>query len=783
MPSSLISLYRRSTLRMFFFFAAASFTLTAVVWAQEPVSEPTGRAQRKQTLEKQLKSILNELDQLKQDDQPAPISPAPGEPAPSEIVEQPEQEGPAPEISLEDMSVTSRRIQKHPEGVTITATPRNEYDSQPTRTMRESLESLPGLVVRQANGPRDFSISLRGSGVKTSFAIRDLKIYEDGISQTQSDGLSRLDMNDPWFMRSVEVVAGASSSLYDNYALGGMVHFKTRRGSDINGVEAFLSGGSFGYQKYAFAVGQEYSTLDISMFGSQQLEDGFIRNSNYNTQTINLNFRFRVDDKQNFYFKAVTNWLDTRVPTRLTQSQFNNDPRQAGGISPSTDALRLGQGRIDRRTIVGGLYERQLDANTVLTIEADYDVKDINQTFTQITDNVNPNYKHYTDLRHDGRLLEMPLRSYVGFFVNNMEQEGQTFTNLGDFHGTRGTLAQNNRGTVRNIGGRFREELEFVPKWTLAGGFGFEQSMLSVHTINYCSSTAPAPCTPGAVNSRADANRTFYNYAPEMSLTWKPAEGYRHWIRASTGYGIPTFGNLTTGLDGLAGTNFTVKPQKNLNLEIGTDSKLHKTLSVHLVGFMVWFKDEIISQTNPLTNGSFAVNADSSQYRGVEVGYDWRPVTGWRLSGAYTHIESEYINFTDQFRATGASPITQVVRDGKQVPNVPKDVLNFKEEYYHPSGWGAWFETSYWNSYFLNNGNTVGAPSYWLLNVNINKLVEIKNPYIRFAKLYLQLDNILDKTYVASGNVAADTTIDANKTLFFAGYGRAIYGGVTFGLF
>ena len=27
-------------------------------------------------------------------------------------------------------------------------------------------------------------------------------------------------------------------------------------------------------------------------------------------------------------------------------------------------------------------------------------------TFSQITDNVNPNYKHYTDLRHDGRSAE-----------------------------------------------------------------------------------------------------------------------------------------------------------------------------------------------------------------------------------------------------------------------------------------------------------------------------------------------------------------------------------------
>ena len=125
--------------------------------------------------------------------------------------------------------------------------------------MKESMESLPGVVLRQANGPRDFSMMIRGQGAKTSFAVRDIKIYEDGFIQTQSDGLSRLDIQDPWFMRSVEVTRGASSSLYDNYALGGMVHFSTRRGSDINGVETFLSGGSFGYHKEALAVGTAIS--------------------------------------------------------------------------------------------------------------------------------------------------------------------------------------------------------------------------------------------------------------------------------------------------------------------------------------------------------------------------------------------------------------------------------------------------------------------------------------------------------------------------------------------
>jgi iron complex outermembrane recepter protein len=730
--------------------------------------------QRERELRDQLQNILNELDQLQQTEPDAPVEATP----PSAIVERKESEGAeaVPEYELADVSIVSNRVQRRPEGISLAATPQSETDSQPTRTMRESMESLPGVVLRQANGPRDFSISIRGSGVKTSFAVRDIKMYEDGFIQTQSDGLSRLDIHDPWFMRSVEVLRGASSSLYDNYALGGMVHFRTRRGSDINGFETFFSGGSYGYQKYAFAVGKQYTNVDISLFASNVIEDGFIRHSDYNTQTLNFNFRVKADDHQNLYFKAITNWLDTRVPTRLTQSQFNNDPRQAGGINAATDAVLLGQRRLDRRNIIGGMYENQLNANTVLTIEGDYDVKDINQTFTQITDNVNPNYKSYADLRHDGRLLDMPLRSYVGFFVNNMEQEGNTFTNLQDFFGTRGTLAQNSRGTIRNIGGRFREELEFVPKWILAAGLGFEQSMVSAQTINYNAA--------GAVSSRANVDRTFYNWAPEMSLSWRPADGYRHWVRGSTGYGIPGFTNLLTNpFTGLAGTNFDLKPQKNLNVEIGTESRLHKTLTVQLVGFMVFFKDEIISQVVSNTGGTASINADSSQYKGIEFLYDWRPLDGLRLSGAYTHIDAKYVNFSDQFLIGGVP--TPVVRDGKVVPNVPTDVLFLKGEYDHvPSGWGGWLESSYYNSYFLNNNNTIGIPAYWVINANLHKTFEVQNnKYIRFAKFFLQLDNIADKTYAASGNVVADSTPDASKTLFFAGYGRAFYAGVTLGLF
>ncbi|MGD9851906.1 MAG: TonB-dependent receptor family protein [Nitrospirales bacterium] len=760
--------YATVRLCLLFLFSTAPLPVLA---ASEPIvsASQEGLIQQQQDLEQELDRLNKRLQEVR-----AKLSELRQTPATQETEERQQVQTRLQDeetVTLDEISIVSTRILKRPEGISFSATPQSETELQPTRNMKEAMESLPGVVLRQANGPRDFSISIRGSGVKTSFAIRDLKIYEDGFIQTQSDGLSRLDMHDPWFMRSVEVIRGAASSLYDNYALGGMAHFKTRRGSDIKGVETFFSGGSFGYHKEAVAIGQEFNNLDISLFMSNVAEEeGYIDHSDYNTQTLNFNFRHNINDKHSVYFKAITNWLDTRVPTRLTKTQFEADPRQAGSLT-----LARNQQRVDRRTILGAMYEVEFTPNTVLTMEADYDVKDINQYFFQITDNINTNIKHYTDLRHHGRIFGMPLQSYLGFFINNMEQEGNSFQNLADGEGTRGTLAANNRGTIRNIGGRVREELTFLPNWTIAAGLGFEQSNLSIQTINYDNA--------GAVASRAQATRTFYNWAPEMSLTWRPADGFRHWVRGSTGYGIPTFGNLTRDpLTGLPGSNFELNPQRNVNVEIGTESRLHETLNVQLAGFWVFYRDEIITQNVFDQSTTASVNADSSEYRGVEIFADWRPLPGWRLSGNYTHIDARYINFQDRYLVGGVA--TTVTQDGKKVPNVPRDILNMKIAYDHaPTGWGAWIESNYSNSYFLNNGNTIGIPSYWFVNLNLHKTFILNNDWVRFAKLYFEVDNIANTTYAASGQVVSDATPDASKQLFFAGYGRAFYGGVTLGLF
>ncbi|HRC45534.1 MAG TPA: TonB-dependent receptor, partial [Nitrospira sp.] len=159
----------------------------------------------------------------------------------------------------------------------------------------------------------------------------------------------------------------------------------------------------------------------------------------------------------------------------------------------------------------------------------------------------------------------------------------------------------------------------------------------------------------------------------------------------------------------------------------------------------------------------------------------WIPVEGLRLTGAYTHMDSQYIRFVDQFGTGGV--VTRVNQSGRQVPSVEKNVFNMKAAYDHtPSGFGGWVEGSWIDSFYVNNSNTLGAPSYVLFNANLHHHYRThNNRYIKFIKTYVELDNIFDKAYVGWATPVADSVADANKQAFYAGIGRSAYVGVTLG--
>ncbi len=96
---------------------------------------------------------------------------------------------------------------------------------------------VPGVTTITGNGPRDISISLRGSNDRQSYGIRNALLFEDGFQVTQPDGLGRADLTDPHAYDSIDAVQGPSSSMYGNNANDGAIFFHTRPGASVGGID------------------------------------------------------------------------------------------------------------------------------------------------------------------------------------------------------------------------------------------------------------------------------------------------------------------------------------------------------------------------------------------------------------------------------------------------------------------------------------------------------------------------------------------------------------------
>jgi iron complex outermembrane receptor protein len=151
--------------------------------------------------------------------------------------------------AAESVTVTGRSnlITEAPVGETDAAVGRESFKNTPPFSIWDVLALVPGVTFVQGNGPRDISVSVRGSNKRQTYGVRNTKVYEDGFPITQPDGLARTDLTDPHAYSSIDVVEGPSSKLYGNYATGGAINFHTRTASEIHGFELGADFGSFGY--------------------------------------------------------------------------------------------------------------------------------------------------------------------------------------------------------------------------------------------------------------------------------------------------------------------------------------------------------------------------------------------------------------------------------------------------------------------------------------------------------------------------------------------------------
>ena len=719
-------------------------------------------------------------------------------------------------VSSMNTSVTvtgkSSLITETPTGQTQVEVSREDFKNAPAVTIADALALVPGVTFTGGNGPRDVSISIRGSNERQAYGLRNLQVFEDGFPVTQPDGTARGDLMDPHAYSGFDVIEGPSGALYGNYATGGAINFHSRSGSEIQGLEVGADFGSFNYFNDFATFGVGSVKYQATVFLSNVRGDQATDNNQFNTTTANVSATAEVSSKDRLTFKFINNDLNTKLPIRLSLAQYRLNPFQQGceayttaaastgcafisvytngfnGSRISETAQQAGLGRQDRRTIVGARWEHDLTDNTLVRGQFVFDNRDTNQPTSALY------YRGpYPSFNVTGEVLRRTERTttYGGYFFNR-ENLNTIVNNLAPGDATEGGLNQTVYGTHLNTGVRGREEFRFAQKWVLVAGLGGEFTGLHGLSTAYNYPTTTA-ATPSLTQTAGD--RTFFNVAPEVALQYQPSSSIRLHTRFGTGYGTPQVTQLFITPQGTPGNNTAIQSQYLYGIDFGADWTLGRTLQATATGFYEWFHNEQVTQSPGVSLQSYTFNAPRSEHRGVEVGLDWHPLPnhlpGARLRTSYLYDNQIYTNYSEQL--TSGALTASFNRSGNRIPGVQPNFLNARLQYDQPSGrlqgLGAYIEANWRDNYFLDNANFLTAPGYTLLNLSTHYDPPEGHGFSSRLRFYFDIQNLANRTYVdTAGNITntlnalgqqngASVLVNSGGSIY-AGTPRASYGGV-----
>lgn len=147
--------------------------------------------------------------------------------------------------SLKPVVVTATRNERPLEEATvpIAVVTREEIEKTHARTLKQALENVPGLQMREVLGKSGYELSLQG------LSADQVLVLIDGLPITASTG-STVDLSQYLLadVERIEVVKGASSAQYGSSAMGGVVNVITRRTQAGFGGTVAVDAGSYGSQ-------------------------------------------------------------------------------------------------------------------------------------------------------------------------------------------------------------------------------------------------------------------------------------------------------------------------------------------------------------------------------------------------------------------------------------------------------------------------------------------------------------------------------------------------------
>lgn len=611
----------------------------------------------------------------------------------------------------------------------------------PRVNLSESLGAVPGLQVQnRQNYAQDLQLSIRGFGSRSTYGVRGLRIYVDGIPATMPDGQGQTSNIDIGSVDTIEVLRGPFSALYGNSS-GGVINVTSQTGTQPPTVEASSYYGSFGTWHYgmkatgAVGDGSHAGDVDYTVSTNRFTTHGYRDHSGARKNLANARLGVRINDVSKL--TLLLNSVDIKANDAggLTADEWRDNPRQ----SPRGDQYNTRKNT--RQTQAGLRYERQLSAQDDLSVMMYAGERETTQ-FQSIprAPQLKPSHaggvidltRHYqgidTRLTHRGELL-VPVTLTAGLDYENMSERRKGYENFvmvngAPQYGEQGALRRNERNLMWNVDPYLQTQWQLTDKLSLDAGVRYSSVWFDSNDYYI---------TPGNGDDSGDAS--YHKWLPAGSLKYALTDAWNVYLSAGRGFETPTINELSYRSDNQSGLNFGLIPSTNDTVEIGSKTRIGNGLFTAAL-FQTNTDNEIVVDSSSGGRTSYK-NAGKTRRQGMELGLDQQFGESWRLKAAWTWLDATYrTNVCDDASC-----------NGNRIPGIARNMGYASFGYQPEQGWYAGSDIRYMSDIMANDENTAKAPSWTVVGLTTG----YKWSYGRMdMDLFGRIDNLFDREYVGS---------------------------------
>jgi iron complex outermembrane receptor protein len=618
------------------------------------------------------------------------------------------------------------------------------HNGQLQENISESLMTVPGVSAEsRQNYAQDLQLSVRGFGARSSFGVRGVRLYSDGIPGTMPDGQGQFSQFDLGSAGRMEVLRGPFSALYGNSS-GGVISLFTAEAPAGYFIDGTAQYGTFNTQRYALmttgAEGIANYVVDAVHFQTQ----GYRYHSKAERENFNSVLRLTFNDA--LKLTLVANAIQTpfvQDPLGLTQAQLDANPVQAGNgaiLYNTRKSLNQEQGGVildytfspedalSSTVYVGHRATEQFQAipQSVQEKEPLYPggVISLDRTFYGID-------SHLTDQRAWG---DMHLQTVGGIAYDDLEETRFGYLNyVGDDLGVQGAVRRDEANHVYDFDQYLQSQWDPDVLWRVTAGV--RNNLVEVTSNDHLSGTTE-PHSSVRYTAVSPVGGVVFHASPVINLYASYGKGFE----------TPTLNDLAyRSVNGsLPGINTALKAARSNNYEVGVKAGTG-AIRAELAGFYIETHDELAVLQN-FNGRTVDQNIGKTARHGAELAVDADLIDGLSARMAYTFIRAVV---GQAYQTCVGSPcLPATVEAGNYLPAVPRNALYAGLTWsYAPLGFSTTIEEQGRAGIFADDRNTAFASGYWETNWHAGFTQRTARWQL---SEYLRLDNLTNRSYVGS---------------------------------